>query len=125
MSDASLSTETVAIARATEQIRQEQETFDQLKSQDRLWFRLRISLGMLAAILIPSVFVASLVMVWSKSVPDDVRLAAATALVADVLALGATVWKVVLAPGSTDRLSPVTVVEPPPVAPRGDTQPPS
>lgn len=94
-----------------ERIRQESETFDQRKFQDRKWFNLRLALGVLSAVLIPLIGAACLAMIWNDRLPPETRAIAAGALLIDVTALCATVWKVALAPGTTDRLEPVTEVE--------------
>ncbi len=101
----------VLLQRASEQIRQERVTFDHRVGQDRQWFRIRLAMGIMALLLIPAFFVTAIIMVWSESLSNEIRLAAAATLLADVLGLIIAMWKIVLAPGTTDRLEPVTLAD--------------
>jgi len=99
----------IEFARAEEQLRQERETFEQQKAQAARWFLLRLSVGYTS--------VAALVMVLGVCVytlmrtdvfPASVVTAAGATLFGDVVGLVATIWKVVLSPGTVASLTPVT-----------------
>ena len=88
-------------SRADERLRQERETFDQLKSHDAWWFRLRLLTGMVAiSALIFVLFVAaSVVLSPSRYIPTTVVLAA-VAILADIAGLVGTMCLFVLREGS-------------------------
>lgn len=96
------------LARAAEALRQEGLLFDRRLEQDRHWFRVRVGLAVLAAVVIVVVLVAALIMIWSESLPTEVRTAGGVALVADVLAVAVATWKAVIGDGSAATLAPVT-----------------
>jgi hypothetical protein len=99
----------VAIARATEQLRQERETFNQVKNQAARWFLLRLVMGYSAIILLCAVmFVASYVLMHAPDYTKEVVVAAGAALFVDVIGLLVAVWKIALNPGFHATLSPVT-----------------
>jgi hypothetical protein len=98
----------IDIQRALEQLRQERETFDQRKLQDARWFMLRMSMGLLALIIIPVFILICIVLLSNPHQSAAVKSLAASALLVDILGLVAAVWKVVLNPASLTRLSPVT-----------------
>jgi len=103
------SDEAVRIARAEEQLRQERETFDQQRSQDQLWFNLRLAVGYSSIVLLGGIMGACfLIITHDPAFPSAVVLGATGALFSDVLGLLVTVWKVVLNPGTLTRLAPET-----------------
>ncbi len=106
--DSSLTEAAIQLDRSSEQLRQEAAVFDRRLDQDKHWFRVRVGMAALAGAIIVGVFVAALIMVWSDSLPDTVRATAAAAMIADVVAVAATTWKVVLGDGSFTNISPVT-----------------
>lgn len=106
----------IAVEGAAERIRQERETFDQLKRQDALWFTVRLVAAWIAVLMLPVVFVATAsIIVRHTSYPASVVTAASAALFVDVLGIAGTVWKGAFS-RAPDRLSPVSN--------RSDGQPP-
>jgi hypothetical protein len=101
----------IQIQRALEQLRQERETFDQRKRQDARWFMLRMTMGGLAVIIIPTFIIICTLLISSSGVSDTVKSLAASALLVDILGLVISVWKVVLNPASITQLSPVTTLK--------------
>ncbi|MBM4325743.1 MAG: hypothetical protein FJ118_01155 [Deltaproteobacteria bacterium] len=101
----------VVLARATEQLRQERETFDQAKKHEGRWFVLRLVMGYAAVILLAGIMVvASYVLFNGSAFPAAVVTAAGAALFVDVLGLLTAVWKIALNPNFYARLGPVTRV---------------
>jgi len=99
----------VVIERATEQLRQERETFDQAKKHESLWFVLRLVMGYSAVLLLGAVIgVAGYVLFNAEAFQDGVVLAASAALFVDVIGLLAAVWKIALNPRFDAKLNPVT-----------------
>ncbi len=97
------------LARAEEQLRQERETFDQQRRQDRLWFNLRLTVGYSSIALLGGIVSACvLIIAHDPMFAPAVVLSATGVLFSDVLGLLVTVWKVVLNPGRLTRLAPVT-----------------
>lgn len=102
--------ESVPSTRLEEQLRQERETFDQLKAHDRHWFHLKLAMGWSAAVLLSSIALACIWMVVRHADLSDGAVAGpATGLLAAVVGAVASVWRVVF--GRTqDALAPVTRV---------------
>lgn len=99
----------IEFARAQEQLRQERETFEQQKVQSARWFLLRLSVGyasVLALVLVLGICVY--ILMNTKIFPTSVVTAAGATLFGDVVGLVATIWKVVLGPGTVGALAPVT-----------------
>ncbi|WP_312405856.1 hypothetical protein [Brevundimonas sp.] len=96
---------------AAEQLRQERETFDQARSQDRLWFGLRLAMGYVAiAIMVLVASVSLYVMLHPQRYGPAVLTLAAAALLVDMVSLAAAVFRLVLQQGSARALGPVTQV---------------
>ena len=107
----------VVIERATEQLRQERETFDQAKRHESRWFILRLVMGYSSVLLLAAIMViASYVLFNGETFPEGVVTVAGAALFIDVLGLLVAVWKIALNPNFYARLGPVTNVEIPEVA---------
>jgi hypothetical protein len=100
--------EAIEVARAQEQLRQEIETFNQRKNQDRKWFFLQLTLGWIAAIILPGVgaICGWIIFNFADFTTTIVKLALG-ALAVDVVGVVVSVWRVVLAK-STQTLLPVT-----------------
>jgi hypothetical protein len=99
------------LERAQERLRQERETFDQRKLQAARWFNIRLRMGYLAAVLLPSVMALSVYFLINyEHFPSSVSAAASGALFVDTLGLVMSVWRLVLNPGSITNLEPVTKV---------------
>jgi hypothetical protein len=99
----------IEFARAEEELRQERETFEERKSQEKLWFQLRLVMGYSAIALLSSVMVISAyILIYNKEFPETVIAAAGAALFGDVMGLLVSVWKIVFNPTSRALLEPVT-----------------
>lgn len=100
---------TIVLETAMERLRQERETFDQLKAQEARWFALRLRMGYAAAVMLPAIgSVCTLIILRPEAYTTFTVNTATAALFTDVLGLLAAVWKVVLNASSTPKLSPVT-----------------
>lgn len=87
--------------RASEQLRQERETFDQLKAHDSLWFKLRLTTGLVAIVaLLVVLFVAARVVLTPSQYSETTITLAAVAILADIAGLAGTVFLLVLRDGS-------------------------
>lgn len=108
----------VIIERASEQLRQERETFDQAKSQEHWWFILRLMMGFSSIVLLVAVMVVSVYILFNHTeFPAAVVTAAGAALFVDVLGMLIGVWKIALNPKSVTKLQPTTQSSIPDVAP--------
>ena len=107
----------VIVERASEQLRQERETFDQAKSQEHWWFILRLMMGFSSIVLLVAVMVVSAFILFNhKDFPAAVVTAAGAALFVDVLGMLIGVWKIALSPKSVTKLKPTTQSSIPDVA---------
>jgi hypothetical protein len=101
-------TRAVALAMANERLRQERETFDQRKEQDRRWFKLRMAMGWLAVVLLPLLAAAAFYVLYNNAEFTAATVTAAgAALFVDVVGLVISIWKVVLGQ-SPKTFEPVT-----------------
>jgi hypothetical protein len=100
----------VATRRAiSERLRQERETFDHQKKQDNWWFSLKLTMGFVSILLLPSIlFVAATILFHHREYPDAVVVSAGIAIFADTLGLLIGIWKIVLSPGASTKLAPLT-----------------
>ncbi|UTF58769.1 hypothetical protein [Gilvimarinus sp. DA14] len=99
----------VIVERASEQLRQERETFDQAKAHDQWWFILRLVMGFSSVVLLVAVMVVSVYILFnSTDFPVQVVTAAGAALFVDVLGMLMGVWKIALNPRSVSKLQPTT-----------------
>lgn len=105
---ADTTTRAVVLATANERLRQERETFDQRKEQDRRWFKLRMAMGWLAVVLLPLLGAAAFYVLYNNDefTPATVT-AASAAFFVDVVGLVISIWKVVLGQ-SPKAFEPVT-----------------
>jgi len=107
----------VIVERASEQLRQERETFDQAKSQEQWWFILRLMMGFSSIILLVVVMVVSVYILFNHAeFPTAVVTAAGAALFVDVVGMLIGVWKIALNPKSVTKLQPTTQSSIPDVA---------
>lgn len=107
----------VIIERASEQLRQERETFDQAKAHDQWWFILRLVMGFSSVVLLVAVMIVSVYILFnSPDFPVQVVTAAGAALFVDVLGMLIGVWKIALNPRSVSKLQPTTQSSIPDVA---------
>lgn len=99
----------VVLERAMERLRQERETFNQHKTHEDRWFRLRLVMGYASVMLLSVVMVvSSYILLNNKLFPSGVVTAAGAALFVDVLGLLIGVWKIALNPNFLAKLGPVT-----------------
>lgn len=98
----------VRMQREVERLRQERETFDQQKLQDKRSFRLRMTMGYVAVGVIPAVVAICVWLLIDPGMTVQIKTIAVTALLVDVLGLAVAVWKLVLGSGPMTRLQPVT-----------------
>jgi hypothetical protein len=99
----------IQVQKAIERIRQESETFDQLKKHDKQWFSLRLIMGYSAVVLLIAILIISAVIIFNyESYPDKIIGWAGPSLFVDIFGLIFTVWKVVLNPDFATKLSPIT-----------------
>ena len=97
-----------SLMRLEERLRQERETFDQRKNHEGRWFRLKLRMGYIAAIMLPAVAIGCGHILFNHiEYGDTVVKYAGIALCVDVLGLLIAVWKVVLNQGSITKLEPV------------------
>jgi len=81
-----------------EAIRQQKETFEQSRRQDRQWFALRLTIGYSAVFLLLGVLLTcAAVLLNTGRYPEFVVKVASVTLFADVVGLLASVWKFALA----------------------------
>lgn len=99
----------VQSARLQEQLRQERETFDQLKAHDKRWFHLKLAMGWSAVVLLSSIAAVCIWIVVSYADLRDGTVAApASGLLAAVVGAIASVWRVVVFGRTQIALAPVT-----------------
>jgi len=102
----------IDIKKEEEKLRQESETFDQRKKQDKQWFVLKLVMGFFAVILLAAVLVISFyILLNNDKFPLEVVISAGGALFVDILGLIISVWKIVLNPNSITKLEPVTKID--------------
>jgi hypothetical protein len=103
--------EAIRLEQATERLRQEAETFNQIKNHVDRWFRLRLIMGYVAVFVLPSLLtISAYVIINSSSFSKAVVTSASGALFVDGLSFLVAVWKIVLNPGSMSSLGPVTTI---------------
>jgi hypothetical protein len=103
--------EAIRLEQAGERLRQERETFNQSKSQVERWFRLRLAMGWTAVALLPSMLTVSGYVIFNHDrFTTNTVAAASSAIFVDGIGFLIAVWKIVLNPGSTSTLSPVTTI---------------
>lgn len=97
------------MTRASEQLRQEKEAFDQAKLQDALWFALKLAMGVAAVVVVVGIFGLCLYVALHPQIygPTMAKVAMAT-LLGELLAAMVGIWRLVLNPKSQARLKPVT-----------------
>ena len=112
----------LAERRARQRLEQEQATFDQKKAQDARWFVLKLAMGILAMLIIPTIVGICASILYDPTQTANVKSLAAGALLVDILGLVAAVWRVILNPASVTQLAPITEVmedSPMPVSRKG------
>lgn len=101
--------DTIKLARAQEELRQEGEAFDQRKSHSNKWFLLQVAMGWVAVVMLPAVALCcSYIIAYNNQFNSATVTAASAALFVDVLGLIVSVWKIFLNPASNLKLEPVT-----------------
>jgi hypothetical protein len=100
--------ETIAIATAEEKLRQERETFDQLKRQDARSFVIQQTMSWIAVVLLPGIAVTCGWIIFNyKHFASATVTVATSALLVDILGVVLSLWKIILGPGPR-TLEPVT-----------------
>ncbi len=95
--------------RARERLRQEKEVFELTKLHAARWFTLRLTMGYAVIGLLALIaLVAGYVVLHPNGYSPSTITVAATALLADMLGLGISIFKVVLSHASTVQLMPST-----------------
>lgn len=95
-----------------EQLRQEQETFNQHKAHENRWFILRLVMGYSSVFLLALILLISSYILWNHpSFPPAAVTSAGAALFGDVVGLVIAVWRVVFNPDFMTKLAPVTTVQ--------------
>lgn len=98
----------IANRKKLQRLLQEQVTFDQKKVQDARWSILKLAMGTLATLLIPTIIGICTSIIYDPAQTASVKSLAAGALLVDILGLVAGVWRVILSPASVTQLAPVT-----------------
>lgn len=98
----------LAERRALQRLEQEQATFEQKKMQDARWFILKLAMGVLAALIIPTIVGICASILLDQTQTESVKILAASTLFVDILGFAATLWRVVLNAASVTQLAPVT-----------------
>jgi hypothetical protein len=101
----------LAERKAVQRLSQEQATFEQKKLQDARWFILRMAMGILAMLIIPTMIVLCVLIISDPHQDMIVKRLAASALLVDILGLMCAVWRVILNPASVSQLAPITAVD--------------
>lgn len=102
-------TDAIAFARANERLRQEGETFEELKRQSRQWFMLKLAVGVTSIVALVAILgLCGYVILTPTSFPPSTYWVATVGLLGDILGISTLVWKVILAPEAKAALSPVT-----------------
>jgi hypothetical protein len=96
------------LARLEERLRQQQETFDQKKTQDQMFFYLRMVIGVVAIVLFVAICAfCGYVLLNSRDFPAATTTAATTTLLVEALGIVGGIWKVIFGEGPKE-LEPVT-----------------
>ena len=92
-----------------ERLRQEKESFDQHKLQSERWFQLRLIMGYVAVVLLPSIFILCVFIIIYHTYFSDTVVASATAtLFVDAVGIVYSIWKIVLNPKFATKIAPIT-----------------
>jgi len=94
-----------------QQLRQEQATFEQLSSQDKYFFRLRMAMGIVAIFAILVVITICSLILFGPHQDVIVKRVAESTLFFSLIGLMGYVWRVFLDRSSVSRLQPVTRVD--------------
>lgn len=94
--------------RADEILRQETETFNQIKKHDEIWFFLKLLMGIGSVIIMFIVLFFSIYILYNyKQFSDAAIITAGIGLISDIIASCASVWKLTMNPKSNAELKPV------------------
>lgn len=103
---------TIALSQLNERLRQERETFDQKKDKDRRSFRLRMTMGWIACVMLPAIAVACFaVLYFHDSFTTSVVILSSGTLLAEVIGCLVAIWRA-FAGESPETLEPVTPANP-------------
>ncbi len=94
--------------RSTERLRQERETFDQLKVHDAIWFKLKLAAGTTAIVGFAAILiVASFILLQPSRYSANMLALGAYAMIADIAALIGVTIGLIFKDGSRN-LGPIT-----------------
>lgn len=110
---ADLTERTIALSQLDERLRQEREAFNQKKEKDMRSFRLRMTMGWIACIMLPAITVTCFLVLYfhDRFTSATVTTAGGTLLV-EVLGCFVAIWRV-FAGDKPEVLEPVTPMNPP------------
>jgi hypothetical protein len=94
--------------KALQRLAQEQATFEQKKMQDARWFILKLAMGVLAALIIPTIIGICASIIYDPTQTSNVKLFGICTLFVDILGFAAALWRIVINPASVTQLAPVT-----------------
>jgi hypothetical protein len=99
----------IDFSRANEQLRQESESFNQIKRQNSLWFFLRLIMGYISILIILIVLIICIyVLLNNKQYDANAVLTSFITILVDIIGLMINVWKIVLNPQTFKQIEPVT-----------------
>jgi len=99
----------ILLERATEQLRQERETFEQLKTHSGRWFALQLTMGYFSIFIFIAIAVfAGWVLMHNDQFTVAIVTTSSTALFVDAIGLAIAIWKIVLKPNFYAPLTPTT-----------------
>lgn len=94
--------------RSSERLRQERETFDQLKAHDAIWFKLKLAAGATAILGFAAILlVAAFILLQPTRYSADMLALGAYAMIADIVALIGVTIGMIFKDGSRN-LGPIT-----------------
>jgi hypothetical protein len=103
----------IQIQRAIESLRQERETFNQLKKHDEYWFYLKWGLGFCSIPIMFIVLFFSIYIIYNyNSFSDAAVIAGGMGLIGDIVGSAASIWKITMNPKTMTELRPVTILNP-------------
>jgi hypothetical protein len=102
----------ILLERAAEQLRQEHDSFEQLKKHSSRWSALQLTLGYSSVFIFFAIaFFAGWVLLHNEQFTIAVVTTSSSALFVDAIGLVISVWKIVLKPNFYTPLTPTTKVD--------------
>lgn len=97
--------------RRDQQLKQEQAAFEQAQFQDKCFFALRVAMGIVAILAIPTVITICSLIIFDRHQDVVVKRVAESALFFSLIGLVGYVWRVFVRPASVSRLRAVTTTK--------------